>query len=80
MVPSADQQYIIDDKGKPTAVILPIEDYRKILTLLERVEDHRETRFLSQSPAFRKLVRKALGDIESGRIRPWKEVSNEEGS
>jgi hypothetical protein len=77
MVPSANQQYIIDDKGKPTAVILPIEDYRKILTLLEGVEDHRETRILSQSSEFKKLVKKALEDIKSGRIRPWKEVWNE---
>lgn len=76
MVPSANQQYIIDDKGNPTAVILPIEDYRKILNLLEGVEDHRETRILSQSPEFKKLVRKALEDIKSGRIRPWKEVWN----
>ena len=77
MVPSANQQYIVDDKGNPTAVILPIEDYRRILILLEGVEDHRETRILSQSPVFKKLVRKALEDIKSGRMKPWKEVWNE---
>lgn len=77
MVPSANQQYIVDDKGNPTAVILSIEDYRKILTVLEEVEDHRESKLLSRSSEFKKLVKKGLEDIRSGRTKPWKEVWNE---
>lgn len=77
MVPSTNQQYIVDIKGNPTAVILPIEDYRKILTVLEEVADHGESKILSRSAEFKKLVKKGLADIKSGRTRPWKEVWNE---
>jgi len=68
---------IVDEKGNPTAVILPIEDYKKILAILEEVEDHKETKILSQSAEFKKLVEKGLEDIKLDRIKPWKEVWNE---
>ena len=71
------EQLIVDEKGNPTAVILPIEDYKKILAILEEVEDHKETKILSQSAEFKKLVEKGLEDIKSDRIKPWKEVWNE---
>ena len=74
MVASVNEQYIVDEKGNPTAVILPIKDYKKILSILEEVEDHREAKILSQSPEFKKLVKKGLEDIRAGRIKPWKEV------
>ena len=71
------EQLIVDEKGNPTAVILPIADYKKILAILEEVEDHKETKILSQSAEFKKLVKKGLEDIKLDRIRPWKEVWNE---
>jgi len=71
------EQLIVDEKGNPTAVILPIADYKKILAILEEVEDHKETKILSQSAEFKKLVEKGLEDIKLDRIRPWKEVWNE---
>jgi len=77
MAPSANEQYIVDEKGNPTAVILPIKDYKKILLLLEEVEDHKETKLLSQSAEFKKLVKRGLEDIRAGRIKPWKEVWDE---
>jgi len=55
MAPSVNEQYIVDEKGKPTAVILPIKDYEKMLSILEEVEGQRETRILSKSPEFKKL-------------------------
>ena len=73
MAPSVIEQYIVDEKGNPTAVILPIKDYKKILSILEEVEDHRETKILSQSAEFKKLVKRGLEDIKAGRTRPWKE-------
>jgi hypothetical protein len=48
-----------------------------MLSILEEVEDHRETKILSQSPEFKKLVKKGLEDIKRGRIKPWKEVWDE---
>ena len=77
MAQSTNEQYIVDEKGNPTAVILPIEDYKKILAILEEVEDHKETKILSQSTEFKKLVKKGLEDIKLDRIKPWKEVWNE---
>jgi PHD/YefM family antitoxin component YafN of YafNO toxin-antitoxin module len=74
MTSMVNEQYIVDEKGKPTAVILPIEDYKKILSLLEEVENRRENKILSQSAEFKKLVKRGLEDIKTGRIKPWKEV------
>lgn len=71
------EQLIVDEKGNPTAVILPIEDYKKILAILEEVEDHKETKILAQSAEFKKLVKKGLEDIKLDRIKPWKEVWDE---
>ncbi len=74
MVLSANEKYIVDEKGNPTAVILPIREYKKMLSILEEVEDHRETKILSQSAEFKKLVKRGLEDIRADRIKPWKEV------
>ena len=42
MAPMVNEQYIVHEKGNPTAVILPIKDYKKILSILEEIEDHKE--------------------------------------
>jgi hypothetical protein len=77
MSTSANEQYIVDEKGNPTAVILSIESYRKILAIMDEIEDHKETKILSQSEEFKKLVRKGLEDIKLDRIKPWKEAWDE---
>jgi PHD/YefM family antitoxin component YafN of YafNO toxin-antitoxin module len=77
MAPSVSEQYIVDEKGNPTAVILPIKEYKKMLSVLEKIEDHRETKILSQSPEFKKLVKRGLDDLRAGRTKPWKEVWDE---
>ncbi|MBN2034607.1 MAG: type II toxin-antitoxin system Phd/YefM family antitoxin [Deltaproteobacteria bacterium] len=74
MASSVNEQYIVDEKGNPTSVILPIREYKKMLSILEEVTDHRETKILSQSAEFEKLVKRGLEDIKAGRTRPWKEV------
>lgn len=73
----ANEQYIVDAEGNPTAVILPIERYKKILAVLEELEDYRETKILAQSVEFKKLVTKGLNDIKLDRVKPWKEVWDE---
>lgn len=77
MLHSIDEQYIVDEKGNPTAVIIPIEDYKKILTILEEVEDLKETRILSQSAEFKKLVQRGLEDIKVEKLKHWREAWNE---
>ncbi|MCD6295745.1 MAG: hypothetical protein J7M30_01170 [Deltaproteobacteria bacterium] len=71
---STNEQYIVDEKGNPTAVILPIASYKKILDILDKAEGHKETKILSQSEEFKKLVKKGLDDVKLGRIKPWKEI------
>jgi len=46
---------------------------------MDELEDHRESRILSQSSEFKKLVKKGLDDIRAGRTRPWKEAWDELG-
>ena len=77
MVDSINERYVVDEKGNPTAVILPIKDYKKILKILEEIEDVSETRILSQSAEFKKLVEKGIEDIKLDRVKPWKEVWDE---
>jgi hypothetical protein len=74
---SAGEQYVIDEKGNATAVILPIESYKKIVAILEEFEDRKETKILSQSIEFKKLIEKGLEDIKLDRIKPWKEIWDE---
>ena len=77
MSPLTNEQYIVDEQGNPTAVIISIESYKKILAILEEVEDQRETKILSQSAEFKKLVKRGLKDILLNRIKTWKEVWDE---
>jgi hypothetical protein len=63
MAPSVNEQYIVDEKGNSTAGILPIKKYKKILSALEEVADHRETKILPQSAEFKKLVKRGLDEL-----------------
>jgi hypothetical protein len=77
MAQSVREQYIVDEKGKPTAVILDIKDYRKMLSLVQEKLDRKESRLLGQSKYFKKLVQKSLQEIKEGKVSPWKEVWDE---
>ena len=77
MAQTVREQYIVDEKGKPTAVILDIKDYRKMLSLVQEKLDRKESRLLGQSKYFRKLVQKSLQEIKEGKVSPWKEVWDE---
>jgi hypothetical protein len=77
MAQTVREQYIVDEKGKPTAVILDIKDYRKMLSLVQEKLDRKESRLLGQSKYFKKLVQKSLQEIREGKVSPWKEVWDE---
>jgi hypothetical protein len=77
MAQPAGEKYIVDGKGKPTAVILDIERYRKMVALIQERSDRKESKFLSQSKQFRKLVQKGLREIKQAKSNPWKEVWDE---
>ena len=71
------EKFIVDEKGEPTAVILNIETYRKMLSLIQGKRDRKETKLLSQSKHFKKLVQKGLQEIHEGKTSHWKEVWDE---
>ena len=77
MAQPAGERYIVDRKGKPTAVILDIERYKKMLAVVQERLDRKESKLLSQSKQFRKLVQKGLKEIKEGKANPWKEVWDE---
>jgi hypothetical protein len=72
-----DEQYVVDGKGNATAVILSIERYKKIVAILQEVEDRKEMKILSQSVEFKKLVQQGLADIRLNKVIPWKDVWDE---
>jgi len=71
------EQYIVDERGKPTAVILDIQKYRKMLSLVQESSNRKESKLLSQSKHFKKLVQKGLREIKEGKTSPWREVWDE---
>ena len=77
MPPPVNEQYIVGDKGNTTALILPINDYKKILSILEQLEDHKETTVLSQPAQYKRLLDKGLKEASANRIKPWKEVRDD---
>jgi hypothetical protein len=77
MAQSVREQYIVDEKGKPTAVILDIQKYRKMLSVVQERLDRKESKLLSQSRHFKKLVQKGLKEIKEGKTSSWKEVWDE---
>lgn len=77
MVQVANEKFIIDENGKPTAVILNIETYRMMLSLIQERVDRKESKVLSQSQHFRQVVHKGLRETKEGKANPWKEVSDE---
>ena len=74
---SKGEQYVVNEKGNATAVIIPIKSYKNILAILEEFEDRKETKILFQSVEFKKLVKKGLEDIRLDRVKPWKEIWDE---
>jgi hypothetical protein len=64
----------VDEKGKPTAVILNIETYQKMLSLIREKSDRKELKLLAKSRYFRKLVREGLREIKERKVNPWKDV------
>ena len=61
------QQYITDDKGNRTGVILPIDDYKKILADLEELESIRAFDEAKASEDEAISFDQAISEIEADR-------------
>jgi len=64
----APSEYIVGEKGNPTAVIFPIEEYNKMLSIMEGVEGNRESRIFFQSSAFKKLSKKGWRIVSKAEL------------
>lgn len=60
------RQFIINEEGKKTAIVLPIEEYEELLELAEDAEALKE-------------ADEALGELERGEdgLIPWEQVKRE---
>jgi hypothetical protein len=71
------EQYIVDEKGKPQAIVLGIEKYRRMMALLQEKKDYKESMVLARSKVFKKMVQRGLKEINEGKVKHWKEVWDE---
>lgn len=54
------QQYIVDEKGNPTAVIISIDDYKRLLSLFKEAKDIKGNKILAKSEEYKKLLKRAI--------------------
>jgi len=62
-------RYVVDENGKRVSVILPIEEYERLIEALEELEDIR-------------AYDEAKAELDHGedRLVPWEKVKREIGS
>jgi PHD/YefM family antitoxin component YafN of YafNO toxin-antitoxin module len=67
-------QYIVDESGDPTAVVVPIEEWERLLEEVRKAEPERDdTRYLLQSETMRKRILEAK---ERSGGKTWEEVQD----
>ncbi|MGM0538198.1 MAG: hypothetical protein ACQERT_03220 [Thermodesulfobacteriota bacterium] len=67
-------QYIVNEFGDPTAVVVPIAEWRRLLEDVQKVEPERDdTTYLLQSEAMRKRLLEAK---ERSGGKTWEEVQD----
>ena len=68
-----DVQYIVDESGKRVSVILPVEEYERMVEALEDAEDVRlydEARAAQQDGDFEVVpLEQAMSEIREGKVR-----------
>lgn len=66
MIPQINKQYITDHQGNKKAVIVPLDEWRKIVEALEELEDIREYEEAKSHPSdpipFEQAVKSLRGD------------------
>ena len=67
-------QYIVDESGDPTAVVVPIEEWERLLEEVRKAEPERDdTKYLLQSETMRKRILEAK---ERSGGKTWEEVQD----
>lgn len=67
-------QYVTDDAGKPTAVIVPIEEWDTLLNKLYAEEPERDdTEYLLKSKTMKKRLLEAK---DRSKVKTWEEIQD----
>jgi len=67
-------QYIVDESGEPTAVVVPIKEWERLLEEVRKSEPERnDTKYLLQSETMRKRILEAK---ERTGGKTWEEVQD----
>lgn len=72
MIDASKAQYIVDEQGNRKSVVLPIEEYERLVEAAEQLEDQ-----LAAEALERDRDRMERGEAE---FVPWEEVRDEIGS
>ncbi|MCK4416565.1 MAG: hypothetical protein KAV99_00170 [Candidatus Latescibacteria bacterium] len=69
----------IFEGDKPKAVIIPVELFKALTTLLESLslDADKEAQILAQSPTFKSLVERGLREIKEGKLESWRNTFDE---
>ncbi len=60
------EQYLVDERGKRQAVVVPISEWEKILEALEELDDIRAYDEAKRQPSEAMPFEKALSEIRQG--------------
>lgn len=67
-------QFIVNDLGDPTSVVVPIEEWQELVAKLQQAEPERnDTEYLLGSPEMKRRLMESLGRAGG---KSWDEVRN----
>lgn len=69
MITQLHPQYIINEEGEKTAVILPLDEFQQLIADLESEEATRE---LLEIPGLLAEIEQARKEIEEGKVTEWR--------
>jgi len=69
MITQLHPQYIINEEGEKTAVVLPLDEFQQLIADLESEEATRE---LLEIPGLLAEIEQARKEIEEGKVPEWR--------
>lgn len=69
MITQLHPQYIINEEGEKTAVVLPLDEFQQLIADLESEEATRE---LLEIPGLLAEIEQARKEIEEGKVTEWR--------
>lgn len=69
MITQLHPQYIINEEGEKTSVVLPLDEFQQLIADLESEEATRE---LLEIPGLLAEIEQARKEIEEGKVTEWR--------